>query len=261
MIIGQGVSLVVQLAAGIIQAIPELVAQLPQIIAAIVGGLADVPGMMLDIGKNVVSGLWDGIRAMTDWIKEKVTDFFGGIVDGAKELLGIHSPSTVFADIGGNMAKGVGKGFDENMAAVTKGIESSLPTEFNMPTVNAPDMTYADASYKVTPIVDTTGAPEFPGVSYEVTPVIGDFTPPDISTPEYETDEDNSRVVVPDPDEPEPGSPPAFAPVITIQVNGNMDEEMVENLRSKLYDIVKELFEEFRTEELERAALKNQYAF
>ena len=34
-----------------------------------------------------------------------------------------------------------------------------------------------------------------------------------------------------------------------------------ENLRSTLYDTVRELFREFREEELERQTLKNQYAY
>ncbi len=84
--------------------------------------------MMLDIGGNVVKGIWDGISSMANWIKEKVTGFFGGIVDGVKDLLGIHSPSTVFADIGDNMALGIGKGFGDTISGVTKDIENSIPS-------------------------------------------------------------------------------------------------------------------------------------
>lgn len=142
LIIETGVNLVVQLGVGLIQAIPQLAAQLPQIISAIVGGFAEVPGMMLDIGKNIVKGVWDGISAMGSWIKEKVSGFFGGIVDGVKGVLGIHSPSTVFADIGDNMAQGLGKGFGESMEGVSENIQNAIPADIEMPVleVGIPDI-------------------------------------------------------------------------------------------------------------------------
>lgn len=62
------------------------------------------------VGKNIVSGVWEGIQAMGEWIKEKVSGFFSGIVDNVKNLLGIHSPSTVFSDVGVNIVNGVWEG-------------------------------------------------------------------------------------------------------------------------------------------------------
>ena len=48
---------------------------------------------------------------------------------------------------------------------------------------------------------------------------------------------------------------------IYITVEGSADEAVVEDLKTKLHDTVKELFEEFRNEENEEMALKEQYAF
>ena len=141
MIAEMGVNLLVQLTTGIIKAIPQLVAALPQIVSAIISGVASLPGMLLDIGKNIVSGLWDGIVSMGSWIKDKVTDFFGGIVSGVKDLLGIHSPSRVFAGIGDNMALGLGEGFKDTMKGVDKDIQSAIPTDFDVDTnLNAKGM-------------------------------------------------------------------------------------------------------------------------
>lgn len=53
---------------------------------------------MLDLGKNVVEGIWHGIVNAKDWIVGKVKDFAKGILDGMKQALGIHSPSRVFRD-------------------------------------------------------------------------------------------------------------------------------------------------------------------
>ncbi len=74
-----------------------------------------IPDEMLKIGKNIVKGVWDGISAMGDWIKKKVSDFFGGIVDGVKGLLGIHSPSKLFKEeIGENIGLGVAEGISDS---------------------------------------------------------------------------------------------------------------------------------------------------
>ena len=80
-----------------------------------------------EIGKNIVTGIWDGIMAMKDWIFEKVTGFFGGLLGAAKGALGISSPSKVFADvIGKNMALGVGVGFEDALMDVKNAMGNSL---------------------------------------------------------------------------------------------------------------------------------------
>lgn len=125
-IVNAGISVLVNLASGIVSAIPQLVAVLPQIISAIVNGIGNLMGSIVDIGENIVQGIWEGIRNMATWIKNKVTGFFSGIVDGVKGLLGIHSPSTVFADMGKNMALGLGDGWDNEYSHIRRDIENGL---------------------------------------------------------------------------------------------------------------------------------------
>ena len=132
LIIETGVKIIVELAAGLIKAIPTLVAKLPQIVSAMVSGFGKLLGAFTNIGNNIVSGIWQGIAGMKDWIYNKVSDFFGGIVDNVKGLLGIHSPSTVFAGIGGYMAQGLGQGFSKAMNDVSTDIQNSIPTSFNL---------------------------------------------------------------------------------------------------------------------------------
>lgn len=125
-IITAGIEILTNLADGLIGAIPTLVAQLPQIVSAILSGIGAAVTGVVEIGSNIVKGVWDGICAMGSWIKEKVSGFFSGIVDGVKGVLGIHSPSTVFAGIGGYMAEGLGEGWNDEYAAVKNGIEDGL---------------------------------------------------------------------------------------------------------------------------------------
>ena len=132
LIIEMGVKLTVQLAFGLIKAIPQLVARLPEIIAAIVTGLGKAVSTVFEIGQNIVTGLWNGIKSLGSWISDKVGGFFSGIVDGAKNLLGIRSPSLVFAGIGKNMGLGIGEGFTSAMKGVEKDITDSIPTDFDL---------------------------------------------------------------------------------------------------------------------------------
>lgn len=127
-IIRAGVTLLQNLIEGILSNIPELVAALPQIITAIVTGIGNLMGGIIDVGKNIVTGVWEGISSMLSWLTDKVSGFFGGIVDGIKDLLGIHNPSTVFAGIGENMAAGIGEGFADQIRAVGRSMQDSIPT-------------------------------------------------------------------------------------------------------------------------------------
>lgn len=99
-----------------------------QIMTSILGGLKDRMGEIKEMGKNIVSGVWEGIKAMGTWIKNKVSDFFGGIINTAKDLLGIHSPSRVFAQIGDYLMLGMGEGIEDGSAAAVKAMKKAAST-------------------------------------------------------------------------------------------------------------------------------------
>ena len=118
LLIDAALQLVTGLAEGIINAIPVLVAALPQIVSGIVQAFASLGGEMINAGANLLHGLWEGISGAASWLWEKVSGWASSLVSGIKDFFGIHSPSTVFAEIGGNMADGVGVGFTDNMGGV-----------------------------------------------------------------------------------------------------------------------------------------------
>ena len=85
----------------------------------IINTVRDLPSKMVSIGSDIVKGVWNGITGMGTWLKNKISGFFGGIVDGAKKALGIHSPSRVMRDqVGKYIAEGVGVGIEENSSGV-----------------------------------------------------------------------------------------------------------------------------------------------
>lgn len=132
MIISMALQIILALSTGLIKAIPELVKAVPELVVSIVSAFKDELPEMIKIGENIVRGVWDGIKAMGKWIKDKVGDFFSGVVDGVKGVLGIQSPSKVFAGIGEYMAEGLGQGFSAEMRNVEKQINSSVPTSIDM---------------------------------------------------------------------------------------------------------------------------------
>lgn len=125
-LIDGGIKLIIALGRGLIEAIPQLVSKIPEIITAIIEGFASGAYRILDIGKNIVEGVWQGIKNAAKWLKDKIFGFFDGIIGGVKDFLGIHSPSKVFAGIGGFMAEGLGEGFDDQFKSIKKDIENSM---------------------------------------------------------------------------------------------------------------------------------------
>ena len=125
-IIQAGVQLFVSLIQNLPTIIVEIVKAVPQIVTGIVQAFGSLAYQIVEIGGNIVSGIWQGIQNAAGWLYEQVTGFFGGIIDGVKNFLGIHSPSTVFADIGGNMAAGVGEGFGGGMDTVSADMQGAM---------------------------------------------------------------------------------------------------------------------------------------
>lgn len=81
---------------------------------AVVNGVKSLPGKMKEIGSNIVSGIWEGISGGWKWLTDKVSSLADSLFQGAKDALGIHSPSKKFAWIGEMCAKGMAQGFDVN---------------------------------------------------------------------------------------------------------------------------------------------------
>lgn len=69
--------------------------EVPKILNAIIDWFNKLPSKMIDIGKNILKGVWNGILSMGDWLKQKINDFFGGIGDGIADAVGIGQGTSV----------------------------------------------------------------------------------------------------------------------------------------------------------------------
>ena len=93
--------------------IPKLVSDVLGWFSQIPDGIKKIFATAADIGKGLVDGIWKGISDGWDWLTDKVGDLAQGLIDTAKKVLGIHSPSKEFAWIGQMSAEGMVVGFDD----------------------------------------------------------------------------------------------------------------------------------------------------
>ena len=111
-----------QLFLAIVKAIPqvvgELIKALPQILQTIVSVLGGGVKLVFNIGKDLVRGLWNGIKDMTSWVIGKIQGFGESILGGIKSFFGIKSPSRVFRDqVGKMLTEGMADGIEANADA------------------------------------------------------------------------------------------------------------------------------------------------
>ena len=84
-----------------------------QLVDSVVQKAKELPGKMVDIGINLIKGLWEGIGSVKDWILDKISGFCDGIVDGMLDFFNIGSPSKLMRDmIGKWLPPGIAVGFE-----------------------------------------------------------------------------------------------------------------------------------------------------
>lgn len=92
----------------------------------ILGVFATIREDFFSIGDNIISGIWDGLKAGWDWLKGKVRDLASSLFDAAKNVLGIESPSKEFRWIGEMSVAGIGSGWEKDIPKVKEKISADL---------------------------------------------------------------------------------------------------------------------------------------
>lgn len=123
-----GAALLTTLADGIIRSIENLGEAALACIAKLTGvwdGSMDEWG---HIGENIVAGLLNGITGMWDTLVSTVKGKVNGMVSTVKNVLGIHSPSKVFTEIGENVTQGLVNGINTGAPAAQEAIQNIAQT-------------------------------------------------------------------------------------------------------------------------------------
>ncbi|MBO3424715.1 tape measure protein [Clostridium perfringens] len=97
-----------------------------QLVKSIIETVESIPGKMVDIGKRIVEGIWQGIINAKNWFMDQVHGFFSGIVDGAKAALGIHSPARKMIPVGDYTVQGMEVGIEKRMPNLQSNMKEKL---------------------------------------------------------------------------------------------------------------------------------------
>lgn len=92
----------------------------------LIGWIGDIGGRMLEIGRAVVEGIWNGISDMGQWIQDLIGDFAGGIIDGFLGAFGINSPAKVMIPIGVGVGEGIGVGLEKQLPVLNRQVNRQV---------------------------------------------------------------------------------------------------------------------------------------
>lgn len=148
LVIEAALALVQGLAEGLINALPVLIEATPELVVTIVTTIIENLPLIIDVGIRVLGALVDGIFNALPKLADAAVNMVDGLIKGligawpniisnfeglintlisaVKNILGIHSPSTVFAGIGGNVASGFGNGFEGVWAGIQANVISKI---------------------------------------------------------------------------------------------------------------------------------------
>lgn len=130
----------------------------------LINGIKDLPSKFSNIGKNIVQGVWNGIVGMKNWIMDKVSGFFSGILDGVKSIFGIHSPSRVFRDeVGKWIPAGVEVGVEQGMPSLKRSVEDNMATltDIEIPTPQPKPRNFGDNNSEIIELLRIIASKDF----------------------------------------------------------------------------------------------------
>ena len=117
----------------------DLSLKLGNLISNITGKLSALPKEAIKIGKALIQGFIDGIGQLAKKAVSTVQNLGSKVVSGLKGILGIHSPSKVFKELGEMTGEGFRIGYQDSFADAENDMLSSMEglTSNMTATVNA----------------------------------------------------------------------------------------------------------------------------
>lgn len=131
------VQLHTQVLNSVIQKFQELASSIVSSLAGvgqeIIAVFKAIPGQMIQIGQDIIAGLWQGIKNKWEELKGGVADIASGIKESFTGFFDIHSPSRVMEEIGMNIMQGLGNGMNSlrgDVVGVAGGVASDVKGSF-----------------------------------------------------------------------------------------------------------------------------------
>lgn len=143
-----------------------------QFASNLINGLASIPGQVTSIGSNIIQGMVNGVTGAAGRLIDSVKGAVGDAINAAKNLLGIHSPSRVFREIGQYTMQGAALGVDDDADVLLRSTDNAMrgmistAQDIAMPGVNS---TAGGESAVISWLAEN-----LPSIIAEFTPVMGE---------------------------------------------------------------------------------------
>lgn len=138
----KGLETIQNLAVGFAEGFPEMMSKVADLIIGLTQAIWDHRGEILDIGKNIILGLIEGLWAVAEKLWAALIDIVKAGFSKVKNWLGIESPSKRFRYIGLMTGEGLAEGLYDSTGMVQDAM-NSLMNPFNSPLVNGGTLAFA----------------------------------------------------------------------------------------------------------------------
>jgi hypothetical protein len=242
---------------------PNPLLALQSVMGAMLTALGNLPGQFMSLGSAMLQGLAQGVRNAAEQAVAAVGEVAAGVRDRFKAMLGIHSPSRVFATLGSALSLGLAQGvaaagpavvsevgqLAQSLQAVPLSLANpdvvSPAQGLRLPSPERPSLGLALPAQSdvpvptLRPVWEGTSAPQLPSVKDEP----GDVVAPARAQPVPVNDPTRVAPSMP------PGAPAApgaasihFAPQITIHAPPGSDPQaLADLLDSRLRSLIREV--------------------
>lgn len=122
---------------------------------SVIDGVKGLPDKMVEIGANIVKGIWEGISSGWDWLTDQIKKLADSLLETAKSALKINSPSRVFMmEVGRWIPPGISSGISLAMPSAIADLED----EMGVLVARAQASIVFDTIKTAAPIVDSANA-------------------------------------------------------------------------------------------------------
>lgn len=128
----------------------------------ILGAFDSIKDDFFSVGDNIISGIWNGLKAGWNWLISKVKELAKSLFSAANEELDINSPSRVFMFTGSAIPEGIAKGIDKgwhfaedeligDLSGLTADVQSAVSVESSKVgrSMSRPDTGYSELAQAI----------------------------------------------------------------------------------------------------------------
>jgi TP901 family phage tail tape measure protein len=147
--------------AGIGEGIKSAIMGAVQYIAIGASSIAALASLFANAGRALLMGLVNGIMGALGWVKSAIGNVGASVIGWFKAKLGIHSPSRVFAGLGGFMMEGLTQGIDRGSGAPVRriaGLSAALVAGMSAPSIAPTVALSGEVASVIAPATPTRGA-------------------------------------------------------------------------------------------------------